>query len=143
MFMRGFVIAVDALVSLAVLFVIISLAFDAASGPETSLRQENLLRVYGEHAAFTLEQSQLLMRGVILNNTTNIRAYLSGWPSSICGSVSVFPSPDVNTPTFIVTKSGCTLNSPQTEVVRHSFMVPSPPDVNMYIMEVSTWPGSP
>lgn len=141
--MRGFVIAVDALVSLAVLFVIISLAFDAASNPEISLRQENALRVYAEHAALALEQSQLLMRGVILNNTTNVRTYINGWPSSICGSISVFPAPDVNTPTFIVTKSGCTLNSSQTEVARHSFMVPSPPDVNMYVMEVSAWPGSP
>ncbi|MBM3282148.1 MAG: hypothetical protein FJY86_02295 [Candidatus Diapherotrites archaeon] len=141
--MRGFVIAVDALVSLAVLFVIITLAFDAASSADTSLRQENALRVFAEHAALTLEQSQLLARSVILNNTTSIRTYINGWPLSICGSVTVFPSPDVNTPTFIVTKSGCTLNSAQTEIVRHSFMVPSPPDVNMYVMEVSTWPGSP
>lgn len=136
-------IAIDALLALTILFVIITLAFDTATSRGTSLRQEIILQNFVENASLTLEQSQLLSRAVILNNTTNVRTHLNSWPSSICGSVSVFPSTDTNIPLFIVTKSGCTIQTPQTERVKHTFIVPSPPDANLYIMEVSAWPGSP
>ncbi len=140
---RGFVIAIDALLALTVLFVIVTLAFNASTNKGTNIRQEMVLQNFAENAALTLEQSRILSRAVILNNTTDVRTFINGWPTSICGSVSAFPSPDVNTPLFIVTKSGCSIQSPQTERVRHTFIVASPPDANMYVMEVTTWPGSP
>ncbi len=136
---RGFVIAIDALLALTVLFVIISLAFDASTSKGSDVRQELILRLFAENAALTFEQSPALSRAVILNNTTEVRSYINGWPTSICGSVAVFPSPDQNLPAFIVTKSGCTTFAPQVERVRHSFIVVSPPDANMYVVEVATW----
>ena len=139
---RGFVIAIDALVALAVLFVIVTLAFDAITPKGTSVEQGIILQDFAEHAAWALEQSPHLRRAVILNNTTDVRTFINGWPTAICGSVSVFSSPSTTTASFVVTKSGCTVQSPQTERVRHGFIVPSPPDANLYVMEVSAWPGS-
>ena len=139
---RGFVIAIDALLALTVLFVIISLAFDAASSRGTSIQQGVILQTFAEKAVLTLEQSRLLSRAVILNNTSEIRTFINGWPTSVCGSVSVFSSPDVNTASFVVAKSGCDVQSPQIERVRHSFIVASPPDANLYVVEVTIWPGS-
>lgn len=139
---RGFVIAIDALVALAVLFVIVTLAFETITPKGTNLEQELVLQRFAEHAALSLEQSPQLRRAVILNNTTDVRAYINSWPTAFCGSVSVFSSPSSTTASFVVTKSGCTTQSPQIERVRRGFIVPSPPDANLYIMEVSAWPGA-
>jgi hypothetical protein len=140
---KGFVIAVDALLSLAILFVIITLAFDASSSARNNFQQEKSLFLFAENAALTFEQTRLLSDAVILNNTTRVRSAINGWPSAICGSVSVYDSPDENVPVFSVTKTGCALQTVQLERVRHGFMVASPPDVNLYVMEVAAWPGSP
>lgn len=140
---RGFVIAIDALMALAVLFVLVTLAFEATTPRGDSLRQELILQQFSESAATALEQHPSLQRAVILNNTTEVRTLLNGWPSAICGSVTAFASPSDTTPVFVVTKSGCTIQSPQTERVRRGFVVPSPPDANLYVMEVAVWPGSP
>lgn len=138
--MRGFVIATDGLIALAILFALLGLAFNAASHQGEDLEQRSELRSFLEHATKTLEQAQLAQRAAILNSTTEIRSFVNAWPTSVCGKVELFPSVDTNTPLLFVTKSGCTTPNAGIELVRRGFIVPSPPDANLYVMEVSAWP---
>ncbi len=136
---KGFVIAIDALLSLVVLFVILSLAFETVqlNGGEWEIRRS--LSVTAHFAASTLEQSSLLSRAVLTDNTTGIRTFLNGFPTSLCGSVSAFPSPDSNEAVFSVSKSGCSTSIGEQETVTRGFMVQSPPDVNLYVAKVTLW----
>ena len=137
---KGFVIATDALLALAIVFALVGLAFETVNRSGGTIENELGLQLFVENAALTLKNSQLVSRAVILDNTTAIRTYVNAWPTAFCGSVSVFPNPDENEAVFIVTKSGCTTQNAMVERVRHTFVVASPPDANMYVMEVAVWP---
>lgn len=137
---KGFVIATDALLALAIVFALVSLAFETVNRSGGTIENEIGLQAFVEQAGLTLKTSQLASRAVILDNTTQLRTYVNAWPTAFCGSISVFSSPDENEATFIVTKSGCSTQNAAVERVRHSFVVPTPPDANMYVMEVAAWP---
>ncbi|MDP2665971.1 MAG: hypothetical protein Q8P05_00505 [Candidatus Diapherotrites archaeon] len=138
---NGFVIATDALLALAILFALVGLAFETINTPGTGLENQTVLRELVTRAAFALEQGQLLQEGVILDNTTPIRSVIDAWPATLCGSVQVFSSPDSNIAAFIVTKTGCVLQTAGVERVRHGFIVPTPPDANFWVVEVTAWPS--
>lgn len=134
---RGFVISVDALLALFVLFMMIGIAFEGLSSTGTGERTQLGAQAY--YAALAFEQSHSVSRAVISNNTTEIRTFLDSWPANLCGSVSVFPAVDNNQPLMIVTKSSCASATGIEESVRTGIMVPSPPDVNVYPIVVSVW----
>lgn len=136
---NGFVISVDALLALFVLFMMIGIAFEGLSTESSRGGQHTQLEAQAYYTALTLEQSRIIPRAVISNNSTEIRNFLDSWPANLCGSVVVFPSPDNNLPLMVVTKTSCTSVTGIEESARTGVMVPSPPDVNVYPVVVSTW----
>lgn len=136
---KGFVISIDALLGLLILFIIITLAFDSMVPQGGNFSQRQRLREFAFFAGVALEESNLLSKAVIANNTTSIRSFLDAWPSSICGTVSIFPSPDSNSAVLIVSKSNCTTSLGAQESAQMGFIVPSPPDANMYAATITTW----
>jgi hypothetical protein len=136
---RGFVIAIDALLALLILFSILSLSFDALQRDGRELGMEQQMSLLAYRTGMVLEQSGMASKAVITNSTTSIREFLNGFPSSICASVTVYPTPDTNEAAFIVAKSGCSTLAGEQETYRQGFMVASPPDANMYVSMIQVW----
>ena len=80
---RGFVISIDALLGLLILFIIITLAFDSMVQQGGNFSQRQRLREFAFFAGVALEESNLLSKTVIANNSTSIRSFFDSWPSSI------------------------------------------------------------
>ena len=137
--MKGFVFSFDALLALFILFMMITIAFDGLSHQGAEIAQRQRLRAFAHYASVALEESGELSKAVLSNNTSSIRTFLDSWPTGICGTVSVYPSPDTNNATFIVGKGNCTSSLGTQEVVRTGFIVPSPPDANVYVATIATW----
>lgn len=136
---RGFVIATDAFFSLIILFAIITVAFDALKLNGRELADRESLSTFAEYAGRSLEQSGILARAVILDSTTEIRAFLNGWPASRCGTIAVYSSPSAAEAALLVTRPGCTFVSGVSESVQRGFIVPVPPDANFYVATVTVW----
>ncbi len=136
---KGFVIAIDALLSLVILFSLLGLAFEVSQQNGSEIIARNDLGRFAFHSGLAMEQSGMLSRAVIANNTNEVRTFLNAWPATLCGSVSMYNSPDSNTPVFVVSKSGCTLVLGEAETVQRGVMVPSPPDANLYVAKISAW----
>ncbi|MEK6902653.1 MAG: hypothetical protein AABX02_03655 [archaeon] len=136
---RGFVIAIDALLSLIILFSMIGLAFSAFDHSGGEWNERFRLSSFAHHAGVTLESSSYLSRAVTLDSTTGVQSFLDSFPQNMCGSVAVYPSPDTNTADFIVSKNGCSSITGESEVVSQGFMVASPPDVNLYVARITVW----
>lgn len=136
---KGFVISVDALLAVVVLFTLLTLSFDALKQDGSDWQVTHLLQRTAHHAGETLEVSGILSRAVGLNDTTSIRAFLDGLPHNICASVSVKNNPDANQPLFNVSKSGCSSLLGESVHVSRGFVYASPPDANLYVATLTTW----
>ncbi len=136
---RGFVIAIDSLLSLLVLFTILSLAFDSLHRDGSEWQTQQRLSIIAEKVGETLEQSRIFSRAVISNNTSDIRTFLNSLPANLCASVSAYASPSSSTRVFTVSKSGCTSAIGQQEVANRGIVVASPPDANVYVAKISVW----
>ncbi|QQR92137.1 MAG: hypothetical protein IPJ89_03160 [Candidatus Iainarchaeum archaeon] len=136
---KGFVISVDALLALFVLFMMIGIAFETISQQGIDFGQRTRLREQAFYAGIALEQSRLIPKAVIGNNTTEIRSFLDSWPANVCASVSVYPDFDTNAPTLVVSKSSCTSATGIQERASNGVIVSSPPDANLYKVIVTTW----
>ncbi len=136
---KGFVIAVDVLLGLLVLFIIITLSFSLVQQTGGDVQTQVRLKSFAENAAATLENSRDVSLAVASDNTARIRSFLNSFPVSICGKISVYPSPDVNVPILAVSKTGCASSTGAEESVRRGIIVPNPPDVNLYVALVSVW----
>ncbi len=136
---RGFVIAIDALLALVVLFSIIALAFSAYDRTGTEWVERYHLSSFAHHMGFTLESSQQLSRAIILDSSSGIQSFLDALPGNVCSSISVYASPDTNVAEFVVSKSGCSSVTGESEFITRGFMVASPPDVNLYRARIGVW----
>ena len=136
---KGFVITVDALLSLAILFAIFTLGFQSVNYEASETAQRQSMAFFAQYAGETLETSRIFSRAVITNNTTDVRTFLNAWPSSICGSIAAYANPDTNQETWIVSKSGCASVTGEQETIERGIMVPSPPDANLFVAKISVW----
>lgn len=135
----GFVISVDALLALFVLFMMIGIAFEGLNAAASATGQRAQLGAQAYYTALALEQSRMVSHAVIANNSSEIRSFFDSWPANLCGSVAVYPSTDNNQPIMVVTKSSCSSATGIEESVRTGVIVPSPPDANVYPIIVSVW----
>ncbi len=136
---KGFVIAVDALLALVILFTLVTLSFDILKQDGSDWSQRRTLNGVAHYSGEVLESSTILSRAVIADNTTEIRGFLDALPFNICASTRVFPAANTSDTTFLVSKSGCSGTASLSEVVRRSFIVTSPPDANVYVAQITTW----
>lgn len=136
---RGFVIAVDALLALVILFSIIALAFSAYDRTGTEWSERYQLSAFAHHAGQTMESSHFLSRAIILDSSAEVQSFLDAFPGNLCGSVAVYASPDTNVAEFVVSKNGCSSVTGESEYVSRGFMVASPPDVNLYVARIGVW----
>lgn len=139
---RGFVIAVDALFALVIVFALIGLAFDSFSRDASAVAQHQQLVRFAESAGGSLEQSGIVGRAVIGNTTNELRAFLNAWPVSRCGSVSIYANPDTNTPTLVLARPGCGVIDGDVAYAHRGVMVANPPDANLYVVEIGVWVNS-
>lgn len=136
---KGFVISVDALLAVVVLFTLLTLSFDALKQDGSDWQVTHSLQRTAHYAGESLEVSGALSAAVGLNDTTRLRAFLDGLPNNTCASVSVKNNPDANQSLFTVSKSGCSSVLGESIRVSRGFMYVSPPDANLYVATLSMW----
>ncbi|MFH0970142.1 MAG: hypothetical protein V1776_01640 [Candidatus Diapherotrites archaeon] len=136
---KGFVIAVDALLALVILFTLLTISLESSRQNGIDWAQREQLQVLAYHAGESLELSNTLSHAVLSDSTTNVRSFLDGLPYHLCGSVTVYDNPSFSTSVFSVSKSGCATTLGAAETVQRGFIVASPPDANLYVASISMW----
>ena len=136
---KGFIVSVDALLAIVILFALLSLSFDSLKQDGGEARLQHMLGVLSYQSGKSLEVSGLLSDAVIADDTSGIRTYLDGLPFHLCGSVGVREDVDTNQFLFLVTKTGCSSSWGESVSSMRGFIVPSPPDANLHVAIVSVW----
>ena len=136
---RGFVIAIDSLLSLLILFTVLSLAFDTLHRDGSDWQTQRRLSILAEKMGEVLEESHIFSNAVIGNDTSDVRTFLNALPTTLCASVSAYATPTSTSRVFTVSKSGCTSAIGQQESVNRGIMVASPPDANLYVANITVW----
>ncbi len=136
---RGFVITVDAVLAAVILFTLLTISFDTLKRDGVDIQVQRELGVLSYKIGEALETSGALSNAALSNNTSQIRSFLDGLPFNMCASVSVKSEPHSTQTVFLVSKSGCSSIIGQSMSTSRGFVVPSPPDANLYVATISTW----
>lgn len=136
---RGFLISLDAFLSLTINMLLIFMAFFYLSQISTTSWNSVDLKLIVMDQLAVLEKSGTLESSVKQKSSEPILSSLNMTPYPLCFEVLVFNDENLSVPAIHVVKAGCQKNFTELSVVERALVVVHNSDVNFLIARVSGW----
>ncbi|MFA5357513.1 MAG: hypothetical protein WC308_01165 [archaeon] len=135
----GFLISLDAFLSLTLSMLLILMAFFYLSQISVAAWNSVDLKQLSMDEAIVLEKSGALENSVKQRSSDLILSSLNNSPFAYCFDVAVFNDENLDVPLVHALKAGCQKNFSNLVVVERSFVLVDGADANFLIARVSGW----
>ncbi|MCX6801115.1 MAG: hypothetical protein NTZ73_02910 [Candidatus Diapherotrites archaeon] len=136
---KGFLISLDAFLSLTINMLLILMAFFYLSQVSTTSWNSVDLKLIVMDQIAVLEKSGILENAVKQGSSESILSGLNMTPYSLCFEVLVFNGENLSVPVIHAVKAGCQKSFTELSAVEGAFVVVDNSDVNFLVARVSGW----